>query len=490
MSLKKYLLGSVAVCGALAVIAPAHAQSAVTLNRRIRALQDEVRSLNQQLQNLQTQVIRTQRNAAVTSETVREMKAAPTKPSPAGGAIVKMLHGRPIFESADGQDTLGITGRLHFDMGAYDWKPDSTATNPQTLTSGVNARRARLGVTGKYRGDWGYALIFDLGGSHDNGSTIENAFITYNGFKPIQFALGYMDVPFTLGESTSSNDIMFLEKSQVGDIATGIAGNDNRSAVGMTWHNDRAWLGIFGTGPTSGTTSSIDDKTGGHKAQFGATGRATYQVLQTPDYTFHIGADAEGLIKPPAASGFRDLSLSDTPELRVDATSTISTGSLGSFVHPVTGASVFGFETAGNIGPLYGQGEYYHFDVARQGLSDLNFNGGYVEASYALTGEERHYNPGCGCYGSIKPTAPFSLASGTFGAWEVAARYSVMDLNDMSVEGGKQTIYTLGVNWYPNDNMRFMLDYLHGNVNKMRTATPSNIGGTMNAVAMRVQFDF
>lgn len=488
MSHKKYLLSSVALCGVLALAAPAKAQSASALNSQIQTLQDEVRHLNQQLQSLQGQVQQTQQNQAQTEKTVSQIKSSPG--GGVGGAVVKMLNGRPVFESADGQDTLGVTGRLHFDMGAYDWHPNSTATNPQTLTSGVNARRARLGVTGKYRGDWDYTLIFDLGGSHDNGSTIENAFIGYNGFSGFHFTAGYQDVPFTLGESTSSNDIMFMEKSQVGDIATNIAGNDNRSAVGVTWHNDRAWVGVFGTGPSSGTTSSINDVTNQSNVQFGATGRATYQVLQASNYTFHIGADAEGLIKPPNSGGFRHLSLADNPELRVDATNTINTGTIGSITNPVTGASVFGFETAGNFGPLYAQGEYYHFDVARQGLSDLNFDGGYVEASYAITGEERHYNAGCGCYGSIKPAHSFSITSNTWGAWEIAARYSIMDLNDHTVTGGKQTIYTIGINWYPNNNMRFMLDYLHGDLNKTQASAPTNVGGTMNAVAMRMQFAF
>jgi phosphate-selective porin OprO and OprP len=488
MSHRKYLLGSVALCGVLALAAPVHAQSGSALNSQIQALQDQVRQLNSQLHTLQGQVQQQQQTQSQTQHTVEQMKSSPG--GGIAGAVVKMMHGRPVFESADGQDTLGVTGRLHFDMGAYDWHPNSTATNPQTLTSGVNARRARLGVTGKYRGGWDYTLIFDLGGSHDNGATIENAFIGYSWAPGFHFTAGYQDVPFTLGESTSSNDIMFMEKSQVGDIATNIAGNDNRAAVGITWHNNRAWVGIFGTGPSSGTTSSINDQTGQSKVQFGATGRATYQVLQGSNYTFHIGADAEGLIKPPNSSGFRAISLADNPELRVDATNTINTGTIGSITNPVTGASVYGAEVAGNFGPLYGQGEYYHFDVARQGLSDLNFNGGYVAASYALTGEERHYNPGCGCYGSIKPAHPFSLSSGGWGAWEIAARYSVMDLNDSTIRGGKQTIYTIGLNWYPNDNMRFMLDYLHAVVKKTQTSAPTDIGGDMNAVAMRMQFAF
>lgn len=497
MSLKTYLLGSAAIFSALIGVAPAHAQS--SLNGQIQSLQEQVRALNQQLQNLQSQVVQTQRNAAVTSATVADMKSAPA-PAPAsaaGSAVVKMVNGQPVFSTADGQNTLAVTGRLHLDVAAYNWKPASTATSPRNLTSGINARRARLGVQGKFLGDWGYALIYDFGGSNDVGGSggtggIENAFISYNGVPNFHATLGYIDVPYSLDESISSNNIMFIEKSLAGDTATSLAGNDNRSAAGFTWNTDRAWVGVFATGPTSGTTHSTTTA-GVTGMQLGATGRATFQVLQTPEYSLHIGGDAEGLIKPPrnkGAGGFGSASLSDDPELRVDNTALISTGTIGTALNPVTGANVFGGELAGGFGSLYAQGEFFHFNVARQGLSDLTFNGGYGEVSYTLTGEARKYTPGCGCYSGISPARPFSLGSGNWGAWEIAARYSVLDLNDQSVAGGKETNYTAGLNWYPNSNMRFMLNYIHGDVDKTQAATPHNIGGTMDAVALRSQFAF
>ncbi|HPF36991.1 MAG TPA: porin, partial [Candidatus Krumholzibacteria bacterium] len=47
------------------------------------------------------------------------------------------------------------------------------------------------------------------------------------------------------------------------------------------------------------------------------------------------------------------------------------------------------------------------------------------------------------------------------GAWEVAARYSTVDLNDEEngEMGGKSNAITLGVNYYPNANIKCMLNY-------------------------------
>jgi phosphate-selective porin OprO/OprP len=71
-----------------------------------------------------------------------------------------------------------------------------------------------------------------------------------------------------------------------------------------------------------------------------------------------------------------------------------------------------------------------------------------------------------------------------------------MDLNDLlgtvnGISGGRQTIYTAALNWYVNGNVRFMFDYLHGNV--ARQVSPTNAtdtGSRFDAVAMRTQVAF
>jgi len=497
MSFGRYFLGSVAVGALLMTTVPAKAQS---LNSQMQSLKAQIQQLNQQLQNLQNQVQQTEQKQAQTDATVNQIKTEPAQAeTSAGQPLFKMSGLSPTFSSADGANTLSLTGRLHFDMGDYlNYSKKSNSTTPNDLQSGVKARRARLGVQGKVANDFGYAFIMDFGGSTtDNGSTIENAFVTYNGL-PVHFIVGYQDTPYTLDEATSSNDIMFLERSSSQVVATEFGSGDNRSAIGAWWNNDRVWAGVFGTGNASGNSDNGGASGKGVATQIAMTGRLTYQLVRTPDATLHVGADVDALLKPPvaAANSFRGLSLSDAPELDIDKQTILNTGTMGSAANPVTGGHVFGPELAGNIGPLYGQAEYFHYTVDRQGLSDLNFNGGYVEASYALTGEQRHYKPGAGAYTSLAPAHPFAPGSGYWGAWEMAARYSVIDLNDMlgtstGVAGGKQQTYTVGLNWYPSSNLRFMLDYIHANVDKQSSATNSTqVGAKMDAIALRTQFAF
>ena len=52
---------------------------------------------------------------------------------------------------------------------------------------------------------------------------------------------------------------------------------------------------------------------------------------------------------------------------------------------------------------------------------------------------------------------------------QVIARDELAAAN--GVAGGRQTIYTAGLNWYINRNVRFMFNYLHGDITKQKNAT-------------------
>ena len=341
-------------------------------------------------------------------------------------------------------------------------------------------------------------------------SGIENAYLSYTGFKPFGGNLaiegGFMDVPYTLEESMSSNDILFMERASAGTIATNIAANDFRSAFGGRWYNDTFWIGAYATGPLTGqihSASAAGTLPGttipGTTEQYGATVRAAGQIISGPGYSLHIGGDAEFLVQPPhnLTANTQTLTLSDRPELRIDPTALISTGALAN----VSGAQVYSAEAAGTYGPLFVQGEYFWYNVDRNanlGLpnTSLKFTGGYAEASYVLTGETHTYNPGSAAYNGIVPANPFSLTNGGWGAWEVAGRVSTVNLNDQlasanGVAGGRQTVYTAGLNWYVNRNIRFMLNYLHGDIAKQVSATNfTDAGAKFDAVAMRTQIAF
>jgi phosphate-selective porin OprO and OprP len=262
-------------------------------------------------------------------------------------------------------------------------------------------------------------------------------------------------------------------------------------------------VGAYATGPTTGAIHSASSvNPNGTTEQFGAVARIAGQVVSGNNYSFHLGADAEFLLRPPhnKITGTQTLTFADRPELRIDPTQLISTGAIAN----VSGAQVYGVEAAGTYGPLFVQGEYYWFNVERNamtglppfGAPNLKFEGGYAQAGFVLTGETHKYNPSAASYLGVIPDHPFSLADGGLGAWEIAGRFSTIDLNDRlgtatGIAGGRQTVYTAALNWYVNRNVRFMFDYLHGNV--LRQISPTNAadaGARFDAFAMRTQVAF
>jgi phosphate-selective porin OprO/OprP len=358
---------------AVTATAPAHAQSAGNADAEIAALKRQLLALEQKLDRLEK---RTATNAAAAAAAKSNAKAVskvnvanasaaiPVKnPVVPSDAIVKMPDNRPTICTADNLNCIAITSRLNFDAGGYDYRPNTALTSPQQAQDGVNARRARIGVLGTFMGDWDYGLIYDFGGTQDGTGTLLNAYLTYKGIKNLYIDGGYIDVPYTLDEATSSNDIMFMERSSAQVIAKTIAAGNRRAAFGAHANSDWWWVGSYVTGPTSGFDHSTPPPVG-------ATARGLIVPVNNQYGSLLIGADAEFLFTTGAAAGPNSLpALSDQIELRIDpgTNALLNTGALAN----VSGARVFSGEAAGQIGSFYAQGEYFDYHISRLiGLPD------------------------------------------------------------------------------------------------------------------------
>ena len=483
---------------------------------QIQALQAQVKSLQAQLD--QQAAVATAAPAGGQTAEPRVAQNAPgfaivsNSPQQAGQSEIAQprvtQNESHIFslQSPDGQYSISLAGVAQFDAGDYlSFRPDSKVVGPQALSNGINARRARIGVAGTAAGGWSYAFIYDGGNSQDTTAKgIETAQIVYGGIKGVALEVGYSNTFFTLDQSTSGNDLLFLERATPSDIATAFNTGDFRSNAGVRLFSDRYWLGAYVTGPASGDSHTLTAE------RFGAFQRAAYQVLKGPDYSLHLGVGVDELFQGPnSGNGTPDtLSLSDQPELRIDPTALLNTGTIGTTAHPVTGGYVLDLESAATFKGLTWQGEYYHYQVDRQGVTDASFDGGYGQVAWALTGETHKYNPQAASYYRIVPRHPFSLKDGGLGAWEIAGRVSYIDLNSnyaprealsaypAAVDGGRQAGYTLGLNWYPNDLVRFMLDYNHVDFDKANGAAVAGaalgvpVGAHMNAISLRSQIVF
>ena len=435
---------------------------------------------------------------------------------------------------ADGIDLrrarIGVVGNFMSDWHyafVYDFGNTSDSNNPNNALANANSSTSPTTSTNYLSG-------------------VENALITYNGFYkhgqpfPVAFDLGVQDVQWTLDEATSSNDTMFMERSSAQVVATEFGGGDFRTAVDMRSNNDRYWVGAFLTGPnpgalhtagascntgtaavTAGTPCVTSAQMTGLGPQLSFLGRAAVQVVQEEDATLHLGFNYANLFAPRVDPNIVAVQLFDRPELRVDPTTFLNTGNI-----PASGGQVYGVEAAASLYNFFVQGEYYHYVVdTRAGVPalpgnlqggipgpTLNFNGGYAEASLSFGGT-RVYDPTRGAYTGVIPEMPLAPGSGGWGALELAGRFSIVDLNSpfltaatlgkgytvpgvftgatTTYGGGEQTSYGVGLNWYPNLNMKFMVDYEHVVINNPQVFGGQNFrGATINWIAGRTQFIF
>jgi phosphate-selective porin OprO and OprP len=565
--------------GAAAAAEDAQIQKLEAAIARIEARHEaEIKSLQAEIRQLRRQKPASVATAQVSPGPVSQAPSGQPAPPPAGAPIpalppkVLMTYDRGYhfgFSDATGGNTIELFGRLQLDAGGYpNFKPGPETLDKKGLADGIDLRRARIGVVGNYMNDWHYAFVYDFGNTSDgyngnnalanaNSSTspttsnnflsgVENAVITYNGFYshgqqyPVAIDLGFQDVPWTLDEATSSNDIMFMERSSAQVVATEFGGGDFRSAIDVRSNNDRYWFGAFLTGPNSGAlhTAGASCNTGttavtagtpcvtsaqmtGLGPQFAFLTRGSYQLAQTPDATLHLGFNYANLFMPRAQANESAIQLFDRPELRVDPTYFLNTGFI-----PATGGQVYGAEAAASLYNFFVQGEYYHYVIdSRAGVTAvpgnlqggvpgpvLTFDGGYVEASYSFGGK-RFYDPARGAYTGVLPQVPLAPGSPGWGALEVAGRFSIVNLNNPNLTtaklgaaytapgvftggtttygGGEQTSYGVGLNWYPNLNMKFMLDYEHVVVDNPQVyGGPNYRGATVDWIAARSQLVF
>ena len=166
------------------------------------------------------------------------------------------------------------------------------------------------------------------------------------------------------------------------------------------------------------------------------------------------------------------------------------------------GSTIFGAELLYNRGPFSVQAEYdWAFInsaiVGGKNQGNIGFTGGYVQVGYFLTGESRQYDRRFGRLNSeyiSRPNTPFWLVRGEdgrfnygLGAWEVAGRFSRIDLNDPAVRAGILDQFEAGVNWHLNNNLRVQFMFLHAN----RFDMPNNVPGSwMNGFGIRTQLTF
>lgn len=442
------------------------------MNGEISTLKKELSSAKEQVETARKQAASAEKTAAGAREAAALSPAAgkaSAAPKEASGSDVKFtLSPGPKFETADGEYSFKLGGFAQIDAGAFS---DDRRDHPD----GTTVRRARLSASGVIAKDFNYKIENDFAG---NASALTDVYLQYTGLDPVAVTIGQFKEPFGLETLTSDLFTSFVERA-----ASHAFSPDRKIGVALSAYGRGdigAWTaagGFFGAG--TGTASTDDEA-----KDF--TGRLTLAPIAEKTEVLHFGIAGSHRIPDAAAvtgAGTDVYRVSSRPETALTSSQAVDTGNMAG----VDSVNLLGLEAAAVWGPFSAQGEYVLADVERRsGLSDPTFSGYYAEISYFLTGESRNYDAKAGRFDRVRPLNPFSLSKGGWGAWQVMARMSNLDLTDAGINGGEMNNMSLGVKWYPHSNVALLANYIKVDTN----ATAVTPGDDPDVWMLRTQFDF
>lgn len=359
------------------------------------------------------------------------------------------------LNSPDGDVKLKFGGRIQNDWAWYS-ADDELEAAVGAFEEGTEFRRARLFFEGELYERVEFKAQYDFAGGDPEFKDVYLGLINLPGVGGLR--VGHYKEPYSLEEQTSSKYLTFLERSLPTEAFT-----PSRN-TGLMLHKaeDRyTWaVGLFRDTDDFGDAAERDE--------VNLTGRVT-GVPWTAEggrRLLHLGVSVSE--REPTGDTLRFRS---RPESHL-APRVVDTGSFAA-----DGLTVVDLEAALVHGPLSLQGEYTQAAVDALGGPDPDFDGFYVTGSWFPTGEHRPYDGGS--FGRVKPRNAWR--AGGIGAWEIALRYSSLDLSDGAIAGGEVDDVTFGVNWYPFANVRWMANYVLSDVDGV---------GEVDAFQMRFQIDF
>lgn len=383
-------------------------------------------------------------------------------------------------DKAEAFPSVRVTGFFQADAGWFN-QDNANRIAVGDIQDGADFRRARLAATGDVAENVGYMVEFDFGfpgrpSFMDVWLEVRDTTLLNN------VKIGQYRQPIGLGGLTSVKELTFIERGlpfaflpfrQIGAMSYGANEED-----GYTW----ALSGF--RFPTDVFGGQIGDNGG-----YGLATRLTGILAEGDDGSvIHVGG-AYSLIDP-ANDAVRYRS---QPEFFIAETGGAAFVPIGvptavppfvdTGVVPTNTANIFAAELATTSGSFHAQSEFIYSLVNRSIGSTVGFSGTTAQAAYILTGEHRPYNFKGGVLGRIVPDNDFGQCG--YGAFEVAARWSMLDLNDADVRGGNLNTTTLGLNWYLNKFTKFQFNYIHAFLD-----SPVNGNSDADIFAVRAQVDF
>lgn len=405
--------------------------------------------------------------------------------------------------------SVKVTGFFQLDAGFFN-QDAANQTQFGTVKNDLGFRRARLAAVGDVSKSVSY--MFEMDFAFPGRPSFMDVWLDVHDVPILgNVKVGQWRQPFGMDELTSVRELTFLERPLMFALApfreTGIGFHDNNEEQTLTWAGS-----VFGF-PTDAQGDVFGNK------GIGTAERLTYLAQHENDgrdvlhfgidHSFNVPGHNGVIYRNNAEYGgpFGGGSTASTPGQANSGP--LGTNGITGDIPFFTNSGILFYDNANLLNLEFaGVRDSFHWQSEAR-FAFLNFAGRnvtvpayYAQVAYLLTGEVRPYNKAAGVLGRIKPLRPWGECGG-LGAWELAARYSYIDMNpvapfsvpqELSASvpigspaipfGGALNDVTLGVNWYLNTYTKFQFNYIYSDIYR------GGINSNLNTLCMRAQLDF
>lgn len=386
--------------------------------------------------------------------------------------------------------SVRATGFFHLDAGLFGQDAANRATLGD-IQDGVGFRRARLQAVGNVTEFTTYSIEMDFataGRPSFMDVWGEQQQLPWLG----NLRIGHYRQPTTMDSLTSIRQLEFLERSlpfQAFDPfrRVGLMAYDKSTNEMWSWAYGVYRTGGFNNAPLGDSRFANDI---GDQGGYSFAGRLThllyYDEAANGRYLLHVGghynygrmtASSSNPVPYYQAQAVPEFFVGDAAGGGLTANGTppfVNTGRLAANSY-----DFFGVQLAGQCGPTHLQAEYMATTVNQIANPQVFYDGAYVQGGYFLTGESRTYNRTFGVFDRVTPHTDFFTLGrhGGFcgwGAWELVARWSYVNLNDRNAvpmavvagppptpDPGRLNNSTLGLNWYWNPYSKVQFNWIH-----------------------------
>lgn len=444
---------------------------------------------------------KSQTTTEISKEEIQKLIKEMASDANANGSEFKVVWKDGVWlQSNDGRFDFHVGGEFAMDWGWISGPKLERTTSPTTdFTDGLEFRYMRLKAEGTMYKYVQFKIEEDFAG---DSVVLKDAYI-----KVIEIPIlgsiqaGNFKEPFSMDQLESDQATFFMERSLADNLVParnpGIMASNaflgepkrQRMTVAAGFFRQEA-IGDQGPAVNDGTVIASDR---GYAGTARVTGLPWYE--NKGEQLVHVGFD----YSHRGTNDTHTLDYRARPEAHFTSYRYIDTGT----VNNVESEDLYAAELAAVFGPVAFQSEYIgaylnsdkeaQFNPSNSPDHNPCFNAYYAQVSYMITGETRPYNNSNGTFDRVRPKKNFR-EDGGWGAWEVALRYSYLDLDDSAdrlggspssgITRGEMNDVTIGVNWYLNPNARIQWNYVR--------SCPDRIGaeGGADIFMMRFFFDF